>query len=486
MVATNAQKEFRHVRKATVLQDSTGEAIRVGGYRPDKKSRSSNKFGAERCPKHEMPEIVDLRTFMSPVENQRDSNSCTANAIAGAYEYLENRIYGQVTDVSRLFIYYNARALDDRTQHDEGTYLSHCVKVVRKYGACSEQTWPFELNQIKHEPPKQAYKEAKQFRIEDAAPVEVDLDAMRECLAAGYPFVFGLQLFGSFGNAGGNGGLVPMPDPNNESHDGGHAMLCVGYSDPDQVFIVRNSWGPEWGDQGYCYIPYAYMTNPELNHDCWVIYQVSDRKVDFRRDIHRPHPSLFRPDQAEIVRSLRIPGRTHTPSGVPLFNESYRFTYVEQLVYLRDCDQYVSIDAVEDLESLYYMEYEEEYEEYYEESWYEESEYLYEEESYEDEYDESSEEEEYENDTEDSYDDSEEEYDDEGEGEEEYDDESEIEDSYEDESDEGSDDEGDYADEGSYDEGGYDEGGDEGGYDEGGDEGGGYDEGGGDEGGYEE
>jgi C1A family cysteine protease len=365
MVATTAQKEFKRVRKATVLKDPTGEALRIGGYCPDKKRRNSNDFSASRFSAAEMPEIIDLRPFMTTVENQYDSNSCTANAMAGAYEYLENRLYGQATDVSRLFIYYNARALDGSTHQDEGAHLSDCVKVVRKYGACAEEIWPFQLGKIKAKPPKAAYKDGVRFRIEDAASVAVDLDTMRACLAEGYPFVFGLQLFESFTGSGGNGGLVPMPDIENEAHNGGHAMLCVGYSDSDQVFVVRNSWGPEWGDGGYCYVPYAYMADPDMTADCWVIRQVSDREVDFSRDIRKSKASMFTPERSEMVRSLRIPGATQTPSGIALYNEAYCVEYVEQLVYLYDSAEYVNIAEVEDLESLYYLDYEEEYEEEY-------------------------------------------------------------------------------------------------------------------------
>ena len=52
---------------------------------------------------------------------------------------------------------------------------------------------------------------------------------------------------------------------------GGHAMLACGYSDQDRVFVVRNSWGADWGDQGYCYIPYDYLSDPDQTHDCWTL-----------------------------------------------------------------------------------------------------------------------------------------------------------------------------------------------------------------------
>jgi len=92
---------------------------------------------------------------------------------------------------------------------------------------------------------------------------------------------FGISLFQSFDQHK-RPGVVPMPsarESSRESH-GGHAMLCVGYSDPDKLFIVRNSWGPDWGEQGYCYIPYGYLTNEKFNSgDSWILKQLEN--VDF-------------------------------------------------------------------------------------------------------------------------------------------------------------------------------------------------------------
>ncbi|KAM3108861.1 C1 family peptidase [Phormidesmis sp. 146-33] len=426
-------KDYRHVRRATVVKNPSGQVIKLGGYRPDRQNPRDKKFSDRD---RNLPSNVDLREYLTPVENQGDSNSCTANAMAGAYEYLANRLMGQSNDVSRLFIYYNARELDGDTSQDEGTYLRSCVRVLRKYGACSENTWSFDLDRVYDQPSDRAYQEAANFRIENAYRVEVDLQAMRSSLAKGYPFAFGLQLFSSFQQAGSNG-LVPMPDPDNESHDGGHAMLCVGYSDDDQVFIVRNSWGEEWGDRGYCYIPYDYMTKPDYNGDCWAVRQVSD--VDFSQGIRGKSGSLFSGKKAAIAAAFQRPGAAQNSEVISLFDETYEVEYTEQLVYIAE-QGYVSIEEHSDLESLYYLEYEEEYEteeeyeafessiEYSEETedGYEESEDFDEEESQE---------------LEDSYEESEEEEsEEESSDNEEFEDE-ELEDSYEESEEESSDDE---------------------------------------------
>jgi hypothetical protein len=434
-------KNYRQVRKSTIVKNALGQHFKLGGYRPEKQNSKDKKYSASRD--RQLPPKVDLRSYMTPVENQGNSNSCTANAMAGAYEYLTNRILGQSADVSRLFIYYNARELDGDCSQDQGTYLKSCVKVLRKHGACSENTWSFDLDQILEQPPKKAYKEAANFRVEDAARVEIDLYTMQSCLAEGYPFAFGLQLFSSFQQAGSTG-LVPMPDPDNEKHDGGHAMLCVGYSDVDQVFIVRNSWGADWGEQGYCYIPYDYMTKPDLNHDCWTIRQVSDR--DLSQGIQGSSASLFDGAKAAIATAFQSPGAIRKPSVVALLDEThyetYEVEYEEELVYV-ETEGFVSVDTYENLDFLYFQEYDEtceETEDIYEEEtefeFYEETVETSEEESEEteDRYEESEDETEDGEETEDSYEEESEEEEDETEEESEGDEE--TDDSYEDEAEE--------------------------------------------------
>jgi Papain family cysteine protease len=421
-------KNFRHVRKATVVKTPDGGQIRLGSYRPDKKNPNDKTYKSSRST-DDLPSKVDLRPHMTPVENQGNSNSCTANAMAGAYEYLAKRVKGSTHDVSRLFIYYNARDLDGAPDSDEGTYLRSCVKVLKKYGTCAETTWPFDLHRIFEPPHEEAYTEATNFLIEDAYRVKVDLDAMRQCLADGYPFTFGLDLFSSFQKAGSKG-LVPMPDPDSEQHDGGHAMLCVGYSDADKVFIVRNSWGAGWGDRGYCYIPYDYMTNPDLNGDLWAIRHVANADVDLSQDIQGEQTSLFSGATAAIAHAMQSAGAGRTVQG----DSDYVVEYTEQSVYVNGLA--VAISTYEELDALYYADYEDEYEELTLTETSETTEYSYEESSeetlevteysYEETFEESEE-------TEDSYEEDEEESE---EDDSEEDDSEEIEDSYEEDSEE--------------------------------------------------
>jgi C1A family cysteine protease len=60
-----------------------------------------------------------------------------------------------------------------------------------------------------------------------------------------------------------------------EVYVGGNATMVLGYDDKNRMFLVRNSWSPKWGIDGYCWIPYDYLTNPDLAADFWAIQAVA-------------------------------------------------------------------------------------------------------------------------------------------------------------------------------------------------------------------
>ena len=249
-----------------------GRQIKVGACKKDKHDSSHTHYEASQWEPDELPAFVDLRGHLTPIEDQGEVGSCTANALAGALEYLEKRTNGAEGRVSRLFIYWNERDVEGTADQDHGAAISDGIKVLKSDGACSEDTWQYDKDMVFEQPADQAYDEAKDHTIDEAHRVKIDLHDMRHCLAEGYPFVFGLQVYDKFQKDGSRGhGRITIPDPDTHERAGGHAMLCVGYSDKDQMFLVRNSWGPRWGDRGYCYIPYDYMTNPDHCHDAWTI-----------------------------------------------------------------------------------------------------------------------------------------------------------------------------------------------------------------------
>lgn len=266
-----------------VIDRPDGTTRTVSGYKYAAPRPDAKRYAAAASPVQKLPPKVDLRPHMTEVEDQGELSSCVANAVAGAYEYLVKRHRGDdAYDVSRLFIYYNARERGGSEGEDGGSLIADAIESLRESGACSEATWPYEPDTVNEKPDDGAYEEASSFLVEDMQLVPTTLAAWKGALAEGYPIAFGISLFESF-DAHRRRGVVPMPSPaesSRESH-GGHAMLCVGYSDPDRVFIVRNSWGTTWGDNGYCYIPYDYLMSAKFNDgDSWIIRQLENLDVD--------------------------------------------------------------------------------------------------------------------------------------------------------------------------------------------------------------
>ena len=124
-------------------------------------------------------------------------------------------------------------------------------------------------------PTADCYKDAKLNEATAYQRVIQEIDQLKGCLADGYPFVFGFSVYSSFSSHDvATSGIAPMPAPD-EQLLGGHAVLAVGYNDETQRFLVRNSWGTGWGQQGYFELPYAYLTTRGLASDFWTIRVVT-------------------------------------------------------------------------------------------------------------------------------------------------------------------------------------------------------------------
>lgn len=262
--------------RRTLVEKSTGRRIVVGGCCPStsrpKAARQFRPVGTSA-----LPPMVDLRPWLSPVEDQSTLNSCSANAVAGAYEYLaRRRSDGALDDVSRLFVYWNARQIDG-IEGDQGSSLAACIDALSQYGACPERAWPYKKKLVSQEPPGDCFTLGQKSVLQDAEEIPGELEAMKRCIADGYPFMFGTRLFQSFDKVG-NKGRVPMPSDREASREdhGSHAMLAVGYSDKSRVFLVRNSWGTSWGDEGYCYMPYDYLLDEDLVFDRWALRRIGE------------------------------------------------------------------------------------------------------------------------------------------------------------------------------------------------------------------
>src|SRR6266516_1469703 len=222
-----------------------------------------------------LPSSIDLRSSCPPVYDQGQLGSCTANSIAGALEFDQmKQQLSQIFIPSRLFIYYNERVIEGTVNSDSGAMIRDGLKSVGNQGACPEDMWPYDITKFQDQPTQECYQVAFLHRAFAFQKVVRVLNKMKGALTSGYPFVFGFTVYESFESQQvAQDGHVPMPQPN-EQELGGHAVLAVGYDDTNQWFIVRNSWGENWGMKGYFTLPYAYLTARGLSSDFWTIRTV--------------------------------------------------------------------------------------------------------------------------------------------------------------------------------------------------------------------
>jgi C1A family cysteine protease len=235
-----------------------------------------------------LPGSVDLRSWCSPVENQGELGSCTAHAGVGAIEYYERKSFGRHIDASRLFLYKVTRNLM-KMKGDTGGYLRTTMGAMVLFGVPAEAYWPYTDNKEKFdlEPPSfcyafaQNYQAIKYFRHDPPETKREDvLKKVKTYLSQGHPAMFGFTVYNSIEQAE-ETGRIPFPS-SKERIEGGHAVVAVGYDDKMKIrnkfcksdttgaFLIRNSWGKEWGEEGYGWLPYAYVLKG-LAEDFWSI-----------------------------------------------------------------------------------------------------------------------------------------------------------------------------------------------------------------------
>ena len=251
----------------------------VYGWKKD--DRTANEVYVKNHPSFKLtagvlPKSVDLRPHCSPVYNQGQKGSCTGNAIIGAAEYLENKdkdllANGEFVSLSRLFVYYNERLMEGTVNEDAGAQISDGITSIMSTGICQEAFWPYIEDKWNQKPEPAAYLDASARKITAAARVSRDngIADIKQVLASGYPIVFGFSVYEGFESEDvAATGMLELPGAD-EQFMGGHAVLAVGYN--SSHVIVRNSWGDQWGDKGYFYMPYAYITDRNLASDLWTV-----------------------------------------------------------------------------------------------------------------------------------------------------------------------------------------------------------------------
>ncbi len=231
-----------------------------------------------------IPNRADNRSYCSSVENQDALGSCTAHAVIGMLEYMMRRGIGEHTDLSRLFLYKVTRRLLGWTG-DTGAHIRTTIKAAAGFGVPPEEYCPYDISRYEDEPDAFLYGYANNFKAMKYARLDPyhasgkeTLGAVKYVLAAGFVVAFGFPVYTSMTDSP----YVPYPT-STDRLQGGHAVLAVGYDDDIEIedagkkmkegcLIFRNSWGDDWGENGYGYLPYKYVEEG-LAVDFWTVYR---------------------------------------------------------------------------------------------------------------------------------------------------------------------------------------------------------------------
>ena len=259
----------------------------TGGKRDKPDSRDYTKrYGYHMIPKKERDPKVDLRKYIDTIYDQGGLECCTANALCAAFTLELKRQSKEAKktyvpyDPSRLFVYYNARVMEDNVSENSGCTLRFALKAMNYIGVCKESLWPYDESKFAVQPTPSAYKNALGNTISKYQRLDQDINQFRACLKAGFPIAFVMEIYGSFvGPENKKKGKMPMPSSDEllSFKPFLHAVLAVGYDDDKDHVIVLNSWGPSFGKNGCFYMPYEYIIDPARCLDFWKIEEVCEK-----------------------------------------------------------------------------------------------------------------------------------------------------------------------------------------------------------------
>lgn len=220
----------------------------------------------------------DLREYFPPVQDQQCLEASPAHACIGLVEYFTRRALGKTMPFARLFLHQCAQKLL-LTERGAGADLRTTLKAMVRFGLPPERFWPYDVKNFDRDPDPYLYAFSDSFhavryiRLDGRnATGSETLSIVKAFLAAGFPSVFGFPVPASISEEAD----IPYR-PTFDATTGGQAVVAVGYDDrrpgPTRgALLIRNSWGSQWGESGYGWLPYVYVRE-QIAVDFWTLFK---------------------------------------------------------------------------------------------------------------------------------------------------------------------------------------------------------------------
>ncbi len=210
-------------------------------------------------------EAVDLRKYATPVGDQGQTSRCSAFAWTHAAELVNNMKTGSTPRLAPNYTMLqfqrmqgDARDYSYAYSGGDGTVSgTDPGQVLAEHGTCKQELWPDDA-EVPLTSERNLISDAEKHHLE-GTPHPIAIDDIRKVLSAGCPVHVAMNTGAAFSDVGRDGVFSAAEGPS--GRHGRHAMLIVGYT--GNFFIVKNSWGENWGDKGYCYIPKNVLAQSE-------------------------------------------------------------------------------------------------------------------------------------------------------------------------------------------------------------------------------
>ena len=229
----------------------------------------------------ELPRIYNLRPQMTAIQHQL-YGSCTSHSVDGVAEYLNKKEIGKEEKLANRFIYHNTKIISG-LWNDEGDYLRNAVKSYNTYGVPLEIDFPDTLDTpwktyVEKKPSQEVYDKALEYKSNGYLRVDNNLQAFKNAVYQNKtPVAMGMNWYKDYRPD--KTGRLPLPG----GKSSGHAISYIGWEEDKEWF--RNSWGTNWGNNGYFYIP----TNEFTSHTFWYGWIVYDLPNDWQSEVKSMH-----------------------------------------------------------------------------------------------------------------------------------------------------------------------------------------------------
>jgi C1A family cysteine protease len=241
-----------------------------------------------------LPHKIDFREECSPIRDQGRINSASAHAVVGMVEHFQNKHFGYYIDGSTSFLYTAARILLQLSKdNDCGVPIRTAMYALTSFGLPDEKYHRSFNSLFDKQPESHVYSLAKNFKAKDSERLDRQISSgkkflivIKRQLSKGTPIAFGFAAYDKcILQADTLNGKIPYPSPR-DTYTKYHSVMTVGYDDALKInniegtrestgaLIVRNSWGDDWGDRGYGYLPYEYILSG-LTQDWWILLKLN-------------------------------------------------------------------------------------------------------------------------------------------------------------------------------------------------------------------